>query len=169
MHWHSRKIHRGPADVRVCRHGANRLHPSFRRRSRAPADDRRRSQPSVQAYAAGVSYSLLGRALAGVRSHAARWRQSSRRLALAGVLRRARVDGLSRDKTRKLGRAPMSVKVVAEVFGADTLGNEQDVARFPVVGALNVGRCREDSCPQGTSTGSHQTVHSDQSNTQVSC
>ena len=105
-----------PTDVRVSRHGVNRLHPSSGRRSRASAGDRRRSQPPAQARAAGENHSAVSAERlpvlevarrAGV-SRPAVWRWQAR-YAEQGV------DGLLRDKTRKPGRAPLSAKVVAKI------------------------------------------------------
>lgn len=109
------------ADVRICWHGSNRLCPSSHRGSRASAGHRGRSQLPAQTCAAGALPPLFGRQSAYAGSGATGGRQPTRGVALANAIRRAGIDGLLRDKTRKPGRAPLSARIVAS-YRPDLLG-----------------------------------------------
>ena len=88
-----------------------------------PAEDRERllanrrgSQSSARTCAVGAHHSVFGRPPACAGSGAVRGRQRTRGLARAGAIRWAARRGLSRDKTRKPARAPLSATVVAKVM-----------------------------------------------------
>jgi hypothetical protein len=86
-----------------------------RRGARAADSDRRRPQPAAQARRAGAHRARLRGSALGAAGGAEPRRQPADRVAMATALRRERVDGLLRDKTRRPGKTPIAAAIKARM------------------------------------------------------